>query len=63
LLEWLEFIQTSFGPLDLGSSQKEIGSLHCPRQLQFFSEQNSIDVVHESIECYLSITPAYFIPF
>ncbi len=54
LLEYMVFIQTTFGPLDLGSSQKNITA---PRQLEFFSQQNSIDAVIEN----MSITPAYFI--
>ena len=62
---YLVFVQTSFGSLDLGSSQKKMGNRHGPqqkRQLQFFPQRNSIDAVYESFEFRLSITPAYFIP-
>jgi hypothetical protein len=61
-LEYLAFVQTSFGPLDLVSSQKKIGNWHGPqhiRQLKYFYQREWM--VDKSVESRLSITPAYFI--
>jgi hypothetical protein len=62
IVEYLAFVQTSFGPLDLGSSTKKIGNQYCPQQkgqLQFFSQPNSIDAVDDHtciIYCIVGIT-------
>jgi hypothetical protein len=55
-------------PFDLGSSQKKketSSGLALPKTKEavtIFPSINSIDAVDDSIECHLSIIPAYFIP-
>ena len=65
--EYLAFVQTSLCPLDLGSSPKKNGNSTAPNKKDSYNfslrcQRKSIDAVDESIECCLSITPAYFIP-
>jgi hypothetical protein len=57
-LEYLAIVQTSFGSWILALHKKKIENLHGSqhiRQLQVFSQRNSIDAVDESSECRLSI--------